>query len=520
MAQSEQLTRPKEIAMAYSLSSKPKDINDAFTRFATMLGLDTYKEWKSHDDFGFRVRRELLVGKDGERDSIKLSRVGHKGEARITVCPDDPLATAGLIVTDEQGRRYVAHIGVFDGKSRDRDLFQENTKDDDFWVEISEVNGDRYLVTPLDDINSAELLTNVARFVQNRFVPYSTSEEPPMVLPSTSTQQRTRLNRIFHGPPGTGKTYDAVSEAVEVIDGFYQEDRERLTNRLNELRDKGRVEFVTFHQNYAYEDFIEGIRPILDKDTKELRYELRDGIFKQIAKAAGQCPNDNYVLIVDEINRGNIAKIFGELITLIEPSKRLRPRNGDGSLGREDIGSDELRATLPYSRDSFGVPDNLYLIGTMNTADRGIALLDVALRRRFEFIPRMPDANHRGISDDVQGVDCRKLLQAINDRIVENLDRDHQIGHTYFLRVKDLDELGRVFQTQVVPLLQEYFYDDWRKMRRVLNNNGFITPEEADEDDERAVFDVLPPHDARWQQARSYRRIYTGDSDRGFEEGQ
>ena len=491
--------------MAYGFSSNPEDMNDAFARFAKMLGLDTYDRWKNHDDFGFRVRRELL---DVGRDSVKLRRVGHNEEARITVCPNDPLTTAGLIVTDEQGRRYVTHVGVFDGKAPDRDLFQENTQDDEFWIEVAGAKGRRYLVTPLDDIDDAQLRTNVARFVHNRFVP-EPRERTTIVRPSLPSSQHARLNRVFHGPPGTGKTYDAVSEAVKIIGGVNDyEDRVELNDRLNELRDEGRIEFVTFHQNYAYEDFIEGIRPVLDESQKELRYELRDGVFKQIAKAASQCPNDNYVLIIDEINRGNIAKIFGELITLIEPSKRLRPRNGDGSRSREGIGSDELRATLPYSRDSFGVPDNLYLIGTMNTADRGIALLDVALRRRFEFIPRMPNANHDGISEDVQGVDCRKLLEAINDRIVENLDRDHQIGHTYFLRLRDLDALRRVFQTQVVPLLQEYFYDDWEKMGVVLNDNGFITKRTGAE---RAVFDVLGHDDDHWRQAESYKKIYDGN---------
>ena len=298
-------------------------------------------------------------------------------------------------------------------------------------------------------------------------------------------------NRILYGPPGTGKTFDAVSEAVKAIDGDQPDDRESTKARFDELRAEKRVEFVTFHQNYAYEDFIEGIRPVLDK--KKLRYELCAGIFKRIAQRASEDPDNRYVLIIDEINRGNIAKIFGELITLIEPSKRVG-------------GEDEAQATLPYSQELFGVPDNLYLIGTMNTADRGIALLDVALRRRFEFVERMPDA--RLVEEDVEGVRCRGLLRAINERIVENLDREHQIGHTYFMGIRTLEELKRTFQTQVIPLLQEYFYDDWEKMRGVLNDNAFITKRGT----ERPVFDVLRRDHDSWLQAESYQDIYSSNS--------
>ena len=356
---------------------------------------------------------------------------------------------------------------------------------------------------------TATLRTAARRYKEFRECLARQGAEKRRIQSGHSTQDNIEmaLNRILYGPPGTGKTFDAVSEAVEAVDGKLpgksndgacddRDDRVSTRVRFDELRESEQVEFVTFHQNYAYEDFIEGIRPVLDDDQGELRYKLRDGIFKRIARRACDNPKSRYVLIIDEINRGNIAKIFGELITLIEPSKRL---------GRPD----GAHVTLPYSQEPFGVPANLHLIGTMNTADRGIALLDAALRRRFEFVERMPDANHKHITEDMEGVNGRALLRAINERIVQNLDRDHQIGHTYFIGVRTLNELERVFQTQIIPLLQEYFYDDWEKIRRVLNNNAFIT---KDEGTERSVFDVLARDDDGWRQAENYQAIYSSNS--------
>ena len=311
-----------------------------------------------------------------------------------------------------------------------------------------------------------------------------------------SRMSRRALNTILNGPPGTGKTFDVVSDAVRIVDENPPRNRADTKVRFDELRKQKQIEFVTFHQNYAYEDFIEGIRPVLDDDEGELRYELHDGIFKQIAKRASEDSDNRYVLIIDEINRGNIAKVFGELITLIEPSKRA---------GEEDA----AQVMLPYSQEPFSVPANLYLIGTMNTADRGIALLDVALRRRFDFVERMPNPDHEGIEKDIEGVDGRSLLLAINGRIVEKQDREHQIGHTYLIGVKTIEALKRAFQNRVVPLLQEYFYDDWEKLRGVLNDNAFITRREGAE---RAVFDVLPSDDDRWLDAKEYQKIYSSNS--------
>lgn len=291
------------------------------------------------------------------------------------------------------------------------------------------------------------------------------------VLPIVTLNNRPALNQILYGPPGTGKTYSTLNRALEILDpdflnghpGTDTRSRGALKARFDELVSKGRIDFVTFHQSFSYEDFVEGIRAVANAEQGDgLKYRIEDGVFKLACnKARTRGPQ---VLIIDEINRGNISRVFGELITLIEPTKR----HGE---------SEALELTLPYSKTRFSVPNTLWIIGTMNTADRSLAGLDIALRRRFTFVEMQPDYSLLAdVTVEENGVEINisQLLEVINQRIALLLDREHCLGHAYFMPLKanpELSVLASIFRSQIIPLLQEYFFEDWVRINWVLNGH-------------------------------------------------
>jgi 5-methylcytosine-specific restriction protein B len=372
-------------------------------------------------------------------------------------------------------------------------------------------------------------------------------------------------NQILYGPPGTGKTYSTVSLALDILDAS---DRKDDINNIGELKEEfgDQVEFVTFHQSFSYEDFVEGLKA--ETSDGKVVYDIKPGIFKRICKNAKDSGNNSlenfkisiqklkelttekplglktvsnknftfsyqgkttfrvvpessdkefnasgyksgypvnidgiielyknpeyeiynpsyakailqylikendlkayqettdkkpHILIIDEINRGNISQIFGELITLLEESKRA---------GQKEA----ITLQLPYSKEFFSVPDNLYIIGTMNTADRSLTMMDTALRRRFDFIEMLPNPYLEQISVNCSEINLQQLLKTINERIEILYDREHLIGHSFLMNINDLQSLRKAFKNKILPLLEEYFYDDFEKINLVLGGDNF-----------------------------------------------
>lgn len=262
------------------------------------------------------------------------------------------------------------------------------------------------------------------------------------------------INLIIYGAPGTGKTYSTAEYALAIVENREvdfspkgNDERKAVMEAYNDLIRKGQVVFTTFHQSYGYEEFIQGLRPDISSD--KMVFKTVDGVFKEIADRALDDHINNYVIIIDEINRANISKVFGELITLVEEDKRWGEVN-------------QLCATL-QSGDVFAVPNNLYIVGTMNSADKSISLIDAALRRRFDFVEQKPQPEL--ISNDV----LRKLFKALNKRLAGDLkSTDLLIGHSYFIN-KTEEDLPNILNRNVIPLLYEYYYDDRKRVESALS---------------------------------------------------
>jgi 5-methylcytosine-specific restriction protein B len=325
------------------------------------------------------------------------------------------------------------------------------------------------ILTTVYQYKEIDNILAIEKLAQTSFFEFS--DNPDDVIPITpltgiNLQIESTLTRkkqiILYGPPGTGKTYHAEKACLEIAarNNFGKayanlSDSERL--RVSCSGDnKGFVRICCFHPSYGYEDFIEGIKPSAVNGQNV--FELEDGIFKEICNDATEEPTKKFYLIIDEINRGDISRIFGELIMLIEAGKRGK------------------KLFLPLSKKPFAVPDNIYIVGTMNTADRSIALLDVALRRRFGFIELMPEYSFF-MNVVFDGLPLDEWLKGLNKRICQYIGKDArnlQIGHSYFLErekaVTDNEKFKRIIKEDIIPLIEEYCYGDYSLMSKILGD--------------------------------------------------
>lgn len=349
------------------------------------------------------------------------------------------------ILKDEYEKRQDTGIRYF-GIKYGQIIKENNYKIRDF-ITAAHLN-DSYYQELRKGINLSDLVTPNDLLLFNQETNILVADEIVESLPKIDVRKNTlyRLNSIIYGAPGTGKTYSLPERAVGIIDNTFKfTNRTDLMAKYNQLVSDGRIVFTTFHQSFSYEDFIQGLKPVALNG--QVNFEVKDGVFKKIADKAMKDPQNNYVIIIDEINRGNISKIFGELITLIEEDKRWGELN-------------QLSITLP-SGSEFAVPNNLYIIGTMNSADKSIALIDTALRRRFSFVEVSPNLEF------ISNKTYRDVLSTINIELRKHMDSsDMLIGHAYFMN--DNISLVEILNENIIPLLYEYFYDSEKKVKDVL----------------------------------------------------
>jgi len=344
-------------------------------------------------------------------------------------------------------------------------------------VPVPEVS--RLITKALTDLTKFEKETNLLISALNLDMSKLPEPKPPL---GKEGRKRKPTNVIFYGPPGTGKTYKTKEHAIRTCYGKDNYAETKAEEDFKRLLANGQVEFTTFHQSYDYADFVVGFKPETVGDT--MVFKPKPGLLLRIAKRARENPSQQYLLIMDEVNRGNISKIFGELITLIEPDKRAE-------------GDFPLSVTLPCScpgylegdnRDQFSLPSNVHFLGTMNTADRSIALLDTALRRRFRFEEMAPDPTMN--PTNLSGINLRALLEKLNKALREKLTRDHQIGHAWLPMVTarydslnpepDAKAIAREINEKIMPLIDEWFYENADDKQAALK--GLAEPSKLDKD--------------------------------------
>lgn len=328
------------------------------------------------------------------------------------------------------------------------------------WLTTTKVDVPRaadIITKALTDISYGGWLSYVAEFFAKLGIDPATLPPVPAAMPAKDPSMIKPTNVILYGPPGTGKTYRTRGHAIKTCLNLPEDTEEaQAKDQFSKLIEGKRVAFVTFHQSYDYSDFIIGFKPVT-RGNGAMGFEVRKGLLMRIAEEAANNPTESYLLIIDEINRGNVSKIFGELITLIEADKRAG-------------GDFEVEVTLPCAyvgadgkeTNQFTLPSNLHFLGTMNTADRSIALLDTALRRRFEFKNTPPDPSK--LSADLGGVNLQNLLTNLNKTLKDKFDADHQVGHAWFpldgKKGATIEKVIEAFNNKILPLLDEWFYDD------------------------------------------------------------
>lgn len=485
----------KKWLLIWSPSERPWS-NFVSDRAATMAGDRVNIQWICRSSEPKKGDRVFVYMIDESTSGIVASGIITKFPNKTKLLQDKNIRNQDIIITMD------IDFDTIRDPSMDRFLPLDDIKADN--IDEESILSFSEICISWSDAREIEKNWNSLPIVTSSSVPYIPSAESERGLPDAASIKPTNL--ILYGPPGTGKTYTIMSKY------------------LPKYRDSegSRFEFIALHQNYSYEDFVEGIRPITSQGT--VKYRIHSGILRRICNRARMNPNERFALFIDEIDRGNIPKVFGELITLLEIDKRIRT-DETGKRLPECIG---LELSLPYSGERFGVPINLDVICTMNITDlRSTSTMDNALRRRFQFKELMPQHDLLGSidCDDGKEIDLKKLLHKMNERIAYLLHRSLTIGHSYFLNVRSFSDLKKVFAREILPLLQESFYDDLQQIRYVLADHSseehlqlvrdrWQRVEEIFPDSEQLsfldskVFDIIPESDIT---PASIRKIYEAD---------